>query len=41
MGSDIRPGMPARALPSGVKPQEYGYMVATVKAVSELPVGSE
>lgn len=41
LGAQIRAGMPARVVPTTVKPEEYGYIVARVQAVSTLPVGME
>ncbi len=37
-GKRIRPGMSVRLSPSGLTPEEYGYMLGSVEEVSELPV---
>jgi HlyD family secretion protein len=40
-GKKVRPGMSVRIAPSTVKPEEYGYLLGTVKTVSEFPVTPE
>jgi HlyD family secretion protein len=37
-GKRIQPGMQTRVIPAGVAWEEYGYIVATVRSVSEAPV---
>lgn len=40
-GKRVRPGMRVRITPSTVKVEEYGFMIGTVKSVSEFPVTPE
>lgn len=40
-GKKIRTGMPVRISPSTVKPEEFGFMQATVRSVSDFPVSPE
>lgn len=40
-GKKIRTGMPVRISPSTVKPEEFGFMLATVRSVSDFPVSPE
>jgi HlyD family secretion protein len=40
-GKKVRPGMDVRISPSTVKAEEYGFLVGTVKTVSEFPVTPE
>jgi len=40
-GSQVRPGMPARVVPTTVNKAEHGHIVGTVRTVSPLPVGVE
>ncbi|HTY42339.1 MAG TPA: NHLP bacteriocin system secretion protein [Thermoanaerobaculia bacterium] len=40
-GKRVRPGMQVRISPSTVKVEEYGFMIGTVKSVSEFPVTPE
>src|SRR5205085_6567599 len=37
-GKKIRPGMEVRISPSTVKAEEYGFMIGTVRDVSDFPV---
>jgi len=40
-GKKVRPGMMVEVLPSTVKRQEHGYLVARITAVSEVPATQE
>jgi len=40
-GKKVRPGMAIRIAPGTVKPEEYGYILATVTSVSPFPVGRD
>ena len=40
-GKKVRPGMQVRVSPSTVKVEEYGFLVGTVRSVSEFPVTPE
>ena len=40
-GKRIRPGMEVRISPSTVKAEEYGFMIAKVRRVSDFPVSPE
>ncbi len=40
-GKKVRPGMTVRIAPSTVKPEEYGFLLGTVRSVSEFPVTPE
>ncbi len=40
-GKRIEPGMPVRVSPSTVRPEEYGFINATVRSVSDFPVSPE
>ncbi len=40
-GKKIRTGMQVRITPSTVRPEEYGFMLATVRSVSDFPVSPE
>lgn len=40
-GKKVRPGMAVRIAPSTVKPEEYGFLLGTVKTVSDFPVTPE
>jgi HlyD family secretion protein len=40
-GKKVRPGMDVRIAPSTVKPEEYGFLLGTVRQVSDFPVTPE
>ncbi len=40
-GKKIKPGMPIRVSPSIVRPEEFGYILGTVKTVSLYPISKE
>ena len=40
-GKKVRPGMMVEVLPSTIKRQEHGYLVARITAVSEVPATQE
>ena len=40
-GKKVRPGMDVRIAPSTVKPEEYGFLLGTVRSVSDFPVTPE
>lgn len=40
-GKKVRPGMDVRVSPSTVKQEEFGFMIAKVKSVSDFPVSPE
>lgn len=40
-GKKVRPGMQVRVSPTTVKAEEYGYLIGTVRSVSEFPVTPE
>jgi multidrug efflux pump subunit AcrA (membrane-fusion protein) len=40
-GKKVQPGMDVQIAPSTIKPEEYGYILGTVKSVSSFPVSKE
>jgi HlyD family secretion protein len=40
-GKKVQPGMDVQIAPSTIKPEEYGYILGTVKSISSFPVTKE